>query len=220
MALRERNDCTEEGLVPRALAIHSSLRPSSTQRWMSSMNFLSETLLFIATRPTARYFAVAGCAAGSARPLGTHLWGAGFLASTLRPWNKEAYDEARLPRNAVAWLKGLSDTKTGLLEEARSTRPFHLLALIQRSAWNRNSQKFKFVSNGVLRSSRDPYKGGPTNSVSYFSFSSANILFCCAVLRFTPSPSVDNLTNSSASRSGPPGVKAISNLPRSVPTAL
>jgi hypothetical protein len=44
MALRERNDCTEEGLVPRALAIHSSLLPSSTQRRMSSMNFLSETL--------------------------------------------------------------------------------------------------------------------------------------------------------------------------------
>jgi hypothetical protein len=44
MALRERNDCTDEGLVPRALAIHSSVRPSSTQRWMSSMNFLSDTL--------------------------------------------------------------------------------------------------------------------------------------------------------------------------------
>jgi len=27
------------------------------------------------TRPTARYFAVVGCAAGSARPLGTHLGG-------------------------------------------------------------------------------------------------------------------------------------------------
>jgi hypothetical protein len=50
MALRERNDCTDEGLVPRALAIHSSLRPSSTQRLMSSMNFLSETFLFIPTR--------------------------------------------------------------------------------------------------------------------------------------------------------------------------
>src|SRR5918993_5521906 len=86
MALRERNDCTEEGLVPRALAIHSSVRPSSTQRWMSSVNFLSETLLFIPTRATSRYFAVAGCAAGSARPLGTHL-GAGFLAATLTPWN-------------------------------------------------------------------------------------------------------------------------------------
>jgi hypothetical protein len=44
MALRERNDCTEEGLVPRALAIHSSLLSSSTQRRMSSMNFLRETL--------------------------------------------------------------------------------------------------------------------------------------------------------------------------------
>src|SRR5215218_4530342 len=56
MALRERNDCTEEGLVPRALAIHSSLLSSSTQRRMSSMNLLSETLLFIPTRPPARYF--------------------------------------------------------------------------------------------------------------------------------------------------------------------
>src|SRR5215212_1205526 len=135
MALRERNDCTEEGLVPRALAIHSSLRPSSTQRWMSSMNFLSETLLFIATRPSARYFAVAGCAAGSARPLGTHLWGSGFFASTLPPWNKEAYAEATLPRNAVAWLKALSATNIGRLDEARSTRPLHFLALIHPSAW-------------------------------------------------------------------------------------
>src|SRR5215207_11551854 len=56
MALRERNDCTDEGLVPRALAIHSSLLSSSTQRRMSSMNFLSDTLLFIATCATARYF--------------------------------------------------------------------------------------------------------------------------------------------------------------------
>jgi hypothetical protein len=44
MALRERKDCTLEGLVPRALAIHSSLLPSSTQRRISSTNFLSETL--------------------------------------------------------------------------------------------------------------------------------------------------------------------------------
>jgi hypothetical protein len=44
MALRERNDCTDEGLVPRALAIHSSLLSFSTQRRMSSVNFLSETL--------------------------------------------------------------------------------------------------------------------------------------------------------------------------------
>src|SRR5918992_5939662 len=56
MALRERNDCTEEGLVPRALAIQSPLLSSSTQRRMSSMNLLSDTLLFIGTRPTARYF--------------------------------------------------------------------------------------------------------------------------------------------------------------------
>src|ERR671912_1991806 len=54
MALRERNDCTDEGLVPRALAIQSSLRPSSTQRRMSSVNFLSEILWFIPTR--APYF--------------------------------------------------------------------------------------------------------------------------------------------------------------------
>src|SRR5215208_5625886 len=56
MALRERNDCTDEGLVPRALAIQSSLRSSSTQRRMSSMNFLSETLCFIPMLATTRYF--------------------------------------------------------------------------------------------------------------------------------------------------------------------
>ena len=50
MALRERNDCTEEALVPRAEAIQSSLLPSATQRRMSSTNFLSETLWFIPTR--------------------------------------------------------------------------------------------------------------------------------------------------------------------------
>src|SRR5215208_8429329 len=50
MALRERNDCTDEGLVPRALAIHSSLLSSSTQRRMSSVNFLSETLLYLYPR--------------------------------------------------------------------------------------------------------------------------------------------------------------------------
>jgi hypothetical protein len=69
-------------------------------------------------RHTARSFAVAGCAAGSARPLGTHLLGAGFFASTLPSWNKEAYAEAKLPRNAVAWLKALSDTNIGRLDEA------------------------------------------------------------------------------------------------------
>src|SRR5215213_2275681 len=84
---------------------------------------------------------VAGCATGSTRPLGTHL-GAGFLASTLPDWNKETHAEARLPRNAVAWLKALSDTKIGRLDEAGSTRPFHFLALIHPSAWNRNSRKF------------------------------------------------------------------------------
>src|SRR5215218_10399831 len=56
MALRERNDCTDEGLVPKALAIQSSLLPSSTQRRMSSMNFLSDTLLFIPTRATTSLF--------------------------------------------------------------------------------------------------------------------------------------------------------------------
>src|SRR5919107_6050477 len=54
MALRERKDCTEEGLVPRALAIQSSDLPSSTQRRMSSVNFLSEILWFIPTH--APYF--------------------------------------------------------------------------------------------------------------------------------------------------------------------
>src|SRR3712207_5192386 len=47
MALRERKDWTEDGLVPRALAIQSSLLPSSTQRRMSSTNFLSEIRWFI-----------------------------------------------------------------------------------------------------------------------------------------------------------------------------
>jgi hypothetical protein len=59
MALRERNDCTEEGLLPRALAIQSSVLSSSTQRRMSSVNFLSETLSFIpTTRSTAPYFSL------------------------------------------------------------------------------------------------------------------------------------------------------------------
>src|SRR5215203_4431975 len=47
MLLRDLKDCTLEELVPRALAIHSSLRPSSTQHFMSSTNFLKETLWFI-----------------------------------------------------------------------------------------------------------------------------------------------------------------------------
>src|ERR687894_1046697 len=47
MALRERKDWTEDGLVPSALAIQSSLLPSSTQRRMSSTNFLSEIRWFI-----------------------------------------------------------------------------------------------------------------------------------------------------------------------------
>src|SRR5215203_3297913 len=56
MALRERNDCTDDALVPRALAIHSSLLPSSTQRRMSTTNFLSDALLFIPTRATTSLF--------------------------------------------------------------------------------------------------------------------------------------------------------------------
>src|SRR3712207_1398753 len=51
MLLRDRKDCTLEALVPRALAIHSSLLPSSTQRFTSSMYFLSETLWFMPTLP-------------------------------------------------------------------------------------------------------------------------------------------------------------------------
>src|SRR3954452_2445799 len=83
MALRERNDCTDEGLVPRAEAIQSSLLPCSTQRRMSSMNFLSDTLWFIPTTlATSRIFwlqtqeplhAVAGCATGSTHPIGAHV---------------------------------------------------------------------------------------------------------------------------------------------------
>jgi hypothetical protein len=66
------------------------------------------------------------------------------LAATLPPWNKEAYAEARLPRNAVAWLEAQSDTKIGRLDGAHSTRPFHFLALIHPSAWKENSQKLNF----------------------------------------------------------------------------
>jgi Pentapeptide repeats (8 copies) len=53
---------------------------------------------------------------------------------------QEAYAEARLPRNAVAWLEALSDTNIGRLDEARSTRSFHFLASIHRRTW-KNSQK-------------------------------------------------------------------------------
>src|ERR671910_3559989 len=56
MALRDRKDCTLEELVPRALAIHSSLLPSSTQRLTSSTNFLSETLWFMPTLTTPDLF--------------------------------------------------------------------------------------------------------------------------------------------------------------------
>src|SRR5215208_3570544 len=68
----------------------------------------------------------------------------------------------------------------------------------------------------LLRSSgvSEPYRDGPTNSESYFSFISANILFICSTLllrrtlRFTSSPSVRTLTNSSKASSGPPGMNA------------
>src|SRR5918995_3765968 len=56
MPLRDRKDCTLEELVPRALAIHSSLLPSSTQRLTSSTNFLSETLWFMPTLTTPDLF--------------------------------------------------------------------------------------------------------------------------------------------------------------------
>src|SRR5918992_2666670 len=56
MPLRDRKDCTLEELVPRALAIHSSLLPSSTQRLTSSTNFLSETLWFMPTLTTSDLF--------------------------------------------------------------------------------------------------------------------------------------------------------------------
>src|SRR5215204_5242271 len=56
MPLRDRKDCTLEELVPRALAIHSSLLPSSTQRLTSSTNFLSETLWFMPTLATSNLF--------------------------------------------------------------------------------------------------------------------------------------------------------------------
>jgi hypothetical protein len=46
---------------------------------------------------------------------------------------QEAYAEARLPRNAVAWLEALFDTKIVRLDRARSTRPFLFLALIHPS---------------------------------------------------------------------------------------
>ena len=90
--------------------------------------------------------------------------------------------------------------------------------LIHWSAWNWHSAKF--------RRFRESYRGGPSNSESYFSFISANNLFISATvllrraLRFTSSPSVRNFTNSSKARSGPPGTKAESTLPRSIPMTL
>src|SRR5829696_5420703 len=123
MALRERKDCTDEGLVPRALAIQSSLLPSSTQRRMSSVNFLSDTLLFIPTRATARYFhAVAGCATGSTHPKGAHVRDGLLGLYRLSPCNR--YHKARY----------------GGKQPSRHTPS--RVALIQRSAWKGNSANF------------------------------------------------------------------------------
>src|SRR5919107_2893900 len=95
MALRERKDCTDEGLVPRADAIQSSLRPSSTHRRMSSMNFLRETLWFIPT--CAPYFWLrtqenpphlrceAGKGASARRPIFRELRPNGILPSSPCP---------------------------------------------------------------------------------------------------------------------------------------
>jgi hypothetical protein len=122
MAVRERNDCTDEGLVPRALAIQSSLLPSSTQRRMSSSNFLSETLWFIPTRATARYFrAVAGCATGSTHPKGAHVRDGLLGLYRLYPGNR--YHKAR----------------SGGKQPSRDTPS--RVAFIQRSAWKGYPQK-------------------------------------------------------------------------------
>src|SRR5918998_74222 len=69
MALRERNDWTDEGLVPRALAIHSSLLPSSTQRRMSSTNSRREIRCFIPI--THRLYLIVWCPS-------VHLFSANF----------------------------------------------------------------------------------------------------------------------------------------------
>src|SRR5215210_454114 len=123
MALRERNDCTDEELVPRALAIQSSLLPWSTQRRMSSMNFLSETLWFIPTRPTSRYFhAVAGCATGSTHPIGAHVRDG--LLGLYRPSPCNSY------------YKAIGGGK----QPSRHTPS--RVALIPPSAWKGNSPKF------------------------------------------------------------------------------
>ena len=67
--------------------------------------------------------AVAGCAAGSARPK-RHPSGGGVLSLYPSSLQQEAYAGARLPRNAVAWLMVQSDTKIVRLDDTCSTRPF------------------------------------------------------------------------------------------------
>ncbi len=71
------------------------------------------------------------------------------------------------------------------------------------------------------------YRGGPTNSESYFSFNCANLSFIAATLLprsvrgFASSTcSVRIRANSSKDRSKPPGTKAVSNFLRSVPVTL
>src|SRR5215212_5179258 len=118
MALRERNVCTEEGLVPRAEAIQSSLRPSSTHRRMSAVNFLSDTLLFIPTRATTSLFGGSRLRHWLHSSQEVPNCGTCFFASTL-PLQQEAYAEARLPHNAIAWLKAHSDTKIVRWDDAR-----------------------------------------------------------------------------------------------------
>src|SRR5829696_2378507 len=144
MALRERNVCTDEGLVPSALAIHSSLLSSSTQRRMSSMNFLSETLCFIPTRPTARYFWL--------RTRGRHAVGP-RLAHASRA--QQQLDAARyIPPPGIACTisgDGSKDTNRFQalyrLEHAAPNQGLRrgsgqLSALIHRSAWNGRSRRF------------------------------------------------------------------------------
>src|SRR5829696_5608951 len=132
MAVRERNDCTDEGLVPRALAIQSSLLPSSTQRRMSSVNFLSDTLLFIPTHATARYFhAVAGCATGSTHPIGAHVRDGLLGLYRTFPCNR--------------YHKAIGGGK----QPSRHTPS--RVALIHLSAWKVNSQKFAGTAFSEVR---------------------------------------------------------------------
>src|SRR5918997_4112681 len=98
MPLRDRKDCTLEGLVPRALAIHSSLLPSSTQRLTSSTNFLSETLWFMPTLTTSDLFLLSTISAlahiyktckefvvNSVYGQGYWLWGRGLASRAPNP---------------------------------------------------------------------------------------------------------------------------------------